>query len=164
MFQGATNKWLELFPSPPFPKHISSHVLLQRRETQGLWWCRRHSTFWAGKLQCHRSEGPVSTKGFQLQGWECVAKNRRKFEVIYKLRPNHHTDVTTELPLWSSDSIKITRLHLERKSVGLERLTKYMQYWKQRLVKEVKKILALRRFTYELSSNLIIACEGVSCG
>lgn len=100
-------------------------------------------------------------------GWEHEAKNGRKLEVVYKLRPNHHTDMTSKLPLWSSDSIKITGLNLESKIIGLERLTKHMQYWKQSaisdLAKDMKTILGIRRCAYELSSNLIIECEGVSC-
>lgn len=78
MFQFATNKWLELFPSPPLPSHISSHVLLERRETQDLWWLRRHSTFWAGKLLCQSSEGPVSSKGFQLEGVRAWGQNQKE--------------------------------------------------------------------------------------
>lgn len=93
------------------------------------------------------------------RGWGHEAKNGRKLEVVYKLRPSHHTDMTSKWPLRSSDSIKIPRLNLESKFIGLEGLTKYMQYWKQRVIsalaKEVKTILAIRRFTYELSSNLL---------
>lgn len=141
----------KLFSSPPLLIHVSSHVLLDRREAWELWWLRRHSTFRAGNIARAGVQRGLSAGGVSSwRGREHEAKNGRKLDVVCKLRPNHHTDTINKLPFCSSDSIKITELDLESKLIGLERhgrLTKCMQYWKQRaisdLAKEVKTILAI---------------------
>ena len=149
--QFATNKWLKLFSSPPLLTHVSSHVLLNRRETLELWWLRRHSTFRAGNAASVGVQRGLSVRRVSSwRGQEHEAKNGSKLHAVCILRPNYHADMINKLPLCSSDSIKITELNLESKLIGSERhgrLVKCTQYWKRTaisdLAKEVKTNLAI---------------------
>lgn len=105
--------------SPPLPIHVSSHEL-GRRETEELWWLRRHSTFWAGSTACAGVQRGLSVgKVSSWRGWEHEAKNGRKLDVVCKLGPHHHTDTINKLPLCSSDSIKVTELNIESELIGM---------------------------------------------
>lgn len=118
--RGATDD--KLFFSPPLPPvHVSSHVLLVRREIQELWWLRRRSTFWAGNIACARVQRGLSAgRASSWRGGEHGAKTGRKLDAVCKLGANHHPDMINKLPRCSLGSIKIAEFNLEAKLIRLE--------------------------------------------
>lgn len=118
--RGATDD--KLFFSPPLPPvHVSSHVLLVRREIRELRWLRRRSTFWAGNIACARVQRGLSAgRASSWRGGEHGAKTGRKLDAVCKLGANHHPDMINKLPRCSLGSIKIAEFNLEAKLIRLE--------------------------------------------